>query len=148
MRFINLGSFNSQFNGIEYYEEKRVHNINKLNDSEFTAEVEGNNTYNVFINIDKPRKSTCTCPFAFGRRVVCKHMIAAYITIFPHKKKEFNDDLEQSRIAAEKYEEEERLLKEKEIKKYVKGLTAKEVRQKLIEKLMDEYDESKKRYYW
>lgn len=46
MRFINLWSFNSQFNGIEYFDEKRVHNINKLNDSEFTAEVEGNNLYN------------------------------------------------------------------------------------------------------
>lgn len=27
-----------------------------------------------------PRKSFCNCPFADGRRVVCKHMITLYFT--------------------------------------------------------------------
>ena len=36
-----------------------------------------------YILIKHPRKSKCNCPFAEGRRVVCKHMIALYFTIEP-----------------------------------------------------------------
>ncbi len=77
-------------------------------------------------------------------------MIASYFKIFPNKVKEFNDDVE--RINRE-YEEsliEERELKIKEITKYVNSLSAKEARHKLIEKLIEEYDDEMDRNnkYW
>ncbi|MBQ0089720.1 MAG: hypothetical protein KBT27_10375, partial [Prevotellaceae bacterium] len=31
-----------------------------------------NNKYSVHIETDHPRRSKCNCPFADGRRVVCK----------------------------------------------------------------------------
>ena len=149
MKFINLGSYNSQFRGLEYYQEKRVSNINQVSEVEYTSNVNGyDNNYNVFINIKNPRKSTCDCPFALGRRVICKHMIATYFTIFPQKEKEFNDDLIRGRM---EYEEECERLRNEEIKSitsYVNSLSAKEVRQKLIEKLIDEYDDRDNRKYW
>ena len=40
-----------------------------------------------------------------------------------------------------------RLEKEKEITKYVNGLSVKEVRKRLIRYLMDEYDSNNNRYY-
>mgnify|MGYP002644725577 CR=1 FL=1 len=43
----------------------------------------GNNKYVVHIDKMHPRKSKCNCPFADGRRVVCKHMIALYFTAEP-----------------------------------------------------------------
>ncbi|NMB97839.1 MAG: hypothetical protein GYA02_14710 [Clostridiaceae bacterium] len=39
------------------------------------------------INIVHPRKSKCNCPHADGRRVICKHMIALYFTVFPKEAK-------------------------------------------------------------
>lgn len=42
-----------------------------------------NNKYVVHIDKKHPRKSKCNCPFADGRRVVCKHMIALYFTAEP-----------------------------------------------------------------
>ena len=45
----------------------------------------------------------------------------------------------------------ERLLsakREKQVKEYVNSLSAKEVRKELIERMMDEYDESVNRNYW
>lgn len=152
MKFINLASCNSQFRGLDCYKAKKVIGYEKINDSEYRSKVKGSNgeTYDVFINITRPRSSSCNCAFASGRRVVCKHMIASYFKIFPNKVKEFNDDVD--RINRE-YEEsliEERELKIKEITKYVNSLSAKEARHKLIEKLIEEYDDEMDRNnkYW
>ena len=102
----------------------------------------GTEEYNVHIDIKHPRKSTCTCPFADGRRVICKHMVATFFTIYPE---------EAERIIKEEQEyeeEEERLFEEhlEEVREYVNGLTEDEVRALLIDKLMDEwYDDD---YRW
>ncbi len=49
------------------------------------------------VHIDKnhPRKSTCNCPFADVRRVVCKHMIALYFTAEPKAAVDFVKEVEQ-----------------------------------------------------
>ena len=94
------------------------------------------------MDIKHPRKSTCTCPFADGRRVICKHMVATFFTIYPE---------EAERIIKEEQEceeEEERLFEEhlEEVREYVNGLTENEVRALLIDKLMNEwYDDD---YRW
>ena len=83
MRFINLGSYNSQFRGLDYCEDKKVIEYKKINDFIYTSKVKGslNNVYSVVIDIEHPRRSTCNCEHANGRRVICKHMIATYFTI-------------------------------------------------------------------
>lgn len=150
MRFINLASFNSQFLGLEYYEEKKVLEYKKIDENIFQSKVKGsNNIYNVIIDVNHPRRSLCDCPFANGRRVICKHMIATYFKAFPKKVKEFNDDVERCNREYEEEQIRKRNLAEKEIKEYVNSLSAKEVRKKLIEYLMDEYDEeNNRRDYW
>ena len=128
--------------GIDYYQSKKVKKIKKISDNEYDSIVSGTEEYNVHIDINHPRKSTCTCPFADGRRVICKHMVATFFTIYPE---------EAERIIKEEQEyeeEEERLFEEhlEEVREYVNGLTEDEVRALLIDKLMDEwYDDD---YRW
>ena len=142
MGLIDLASSNSLWRGIDYYQSKNVKKIKKISDDEYNSIVSGTEKYNVHIDINHPRKSTCTCPFAAGRRVICKHMVATFLTIYPE---------EAERIIKEEqeYEEvEERLFEEhlEEVKEYVNGLTDDEVRAALIDKLMDEwYDDD---YRW
>ncbi|MCR5231344.1 MAG: SWIM zinc finger family protein [Acholeplasmatales bacterium] len=142
MGLIDLASSNSLWRGIDYYQSKNVKKIKKISDDEYNSIVSGTEEYNVHIDINHPRKSTCTCPFAAGRRVICKHMVATFFTIYPE---------EAERIIKEEqeYEEaEERLFEEhlEEVKEYVNGLTDDEVRTALIDKLMDEwYDDD---YRW
>ena len=142
MGLIDLASSNSLWRGIDYYQSKNVKKIKKISDDEYNSIVSGTEEYNVHIDINHPRKSTCTCPFAAGRRVICKHMVATFFTIYPE---------EAERIIKEEqeYEEvEERLFEEhlEEVKEYVNGLTDDEVRAALIDKLMDEwYDDD---YRW
>ena len=142
MGLIDLASSNSLWRGVDYYQSKNVKKIKKIGDGEYNSIVSGTEEYNVHIDINHPRKSTCTCPFAAGRRVICKHMVATFFTIYPE---------EAERIIKEEqeYEEaEERLFEEhlEEVKEYVNGLTDDEVRAALIDKLMDEwYDDD---YRW
>ena len=142
MGFIDLASSNSLWRGIDYYQSKNVKKIYKISDNEYNSIVSGTEDYNVHIDINHPRKSTCTCPFAAGRRVICKHMVATFFTIYPE---------EAERIIKEEQEyeeEEERLFEEhlEEVREYVNGLTEDEVRAILIDKLMDEwYDDD---YRW
>ena len=140
-----------EYKGFVFDEEGKM--VNYLLDNEnviipgfvkivYNSIVSGTEEYNVHIDINHPRKSTCTCPFAAGRRVICKHMVATFFTIYPE---------EAERIIKEEqeYEEvEERLFEEhlEEVKEYVNGLTDDEVRAALIDKLMDEwYDDD---YRW
>ena len=142
MGLIDLASSNSLWRGIDYYQSKNVKKIKKISDDEYNSIVSGTEEYNVHIDINHPRKSTCTCPFAAGRRVICKHMVATFFTIYPE---------EAERIIKEEQEyeeEEERLFEEhlEEVREYVNGLTEDEVRALLIDKLMDEwYDDD---YRW
>ena len=142
MGLIDLASSNSLWRGIDYYQSKNVKKIKKISDDEYNSTVSGTEEYNVHIDINHPRKSTCTCPFADGRRVICKHMVATFFTIYPE---------EAERIIKEEQEyeeEEERLFEEhlEEVREYVNGLTEDEVRALLIDKLMDEwYDDD---YRW
>ena len=142
MGLIDLASSNSLWRGIDYYRSKNVKKIKKISDDEYNSIVSGTEEYNVHIDINHPRKSTCTCPFADGRRVICKHMVATFFTIYPE---------EAERIIKEEQEyeeEEERLFEEhlEEVREYVNGLTEDEVRALLIDKLMDEwYDDD---YRW
>lgn len=139
MALIDLASSNSLWRGIDYFESNKVKEIEKINDNEYKSIVSGSSDYNVFINLNHPRKSTCSCPFAEGRRVICKHMVATYFKIYPEEAKRLIDE----QVAYEM--EEEQLYEEhyNEVKEYVDSLTEEEAKAMLIERLIDEwYDDN------
>ncbi|WP_224168773.1 MULTISPECIES: SWIM zinc finger family protein [Eubacterium] len=87
------------------------------------------------MHIDRahPRKSTCNCPFADGRRVVCKHMIALYFTAEPKAAEDFLKEVEE--WEAEELEREEQHYED--LERYVKTLSKTELQEQLLSALIE-----------
>ena len=132
MGIISLASSNSCWRGLDYYKNKKIIELNKLNENEYESVVKGTNNYKVHLDIEHPRKSTCDCPLANGKRIICKHIVATYFTAFPREAKEFEE--EQERLQ-EEYEKEQ----EEEYDKVIKYLN-KMSKQELISKLIQVFD--------
>lgn len=130
MSVVTSASANSAWRGYNYYLNKKVIKISKLNENEYEGIVRGNdNNYNIYLNIKKPRKSKCDCPFAKDRSVVCKHIVALYFTLFPEQAKAYIKDIED----AEKKEEERQRESERKIKDYINSLSKEELQEILFE---------------
>ena len=132
MGIISLASGNSCWRGLDYYKEKRVVELNKINENEYSSFVKGTNNYNVHLDIEHPRKSSCNCPLANGKRIICKHIVATYFTVFPNEAVSFEE--EQNRLQ-EEYEKEQ----EEEYDKAIKYLNRMS-KQELIEELIQVFD--------
>ena len=152
MKFIQTGSYWSQENGYFYYENGNVLEINQINEKEYSGKVKGSedNVYFVHVYPDHPRKSTCDCPRAKGRRVVCKHLIAAYLTIRPQVADEIK------RVEEERLEREQRWIEEYEkrqekrkieARKYANSLTVKEMREIIYRTKLSELEEIEEQYF-
>ena len=135
MGMLDICSNNSYWRGLDYFERKKVKSIIQLNEYEYESLVEGTENYHVHMNINHPRKSTCTCPHASGKSIICKHKVAVYFSIFPkevkiaiEKRNRYYEELE------EREKEYDKKVKEitKRITKYVNSLSVKEVRRLLI----------------
>lgn len=133
MGLIDMASSSSTWRGLDYYNENRVIDYKKLNDYQYEGRVKGRNNshYNVSMDIEHPRKSKCDCPHAKDRRVICKHIIAMYFTIFPKEADKFLKDAEEAEKEYAKYEEE---LYNKTIK-YINSMSKVELKKALIETL-------------
>lgn len=83
MGIISLASGNSYWRGLDYYKNNKVIKLNKIDEGEYLSIVKGTHNYNVHLNIEHPRKSTCDCPLANGKRIICKHIVATYFAVFP-----------------------------------------------------------------
>lgn len=96
------------------------------------------------MHIDKvhPRKSSCNCPFAEGRRVICKHMIALLFTSEPKAAEDFLRQVEEW----EQEEKEREQLHYKELREYVNSLPKKELQERLYEALV-ELEDIRNRYW-
>ena len=132
MGVIECASGSSCWRGLEYYKRKKIRNINKLNNNEYTSIVSGNKNYNVYLNLDQPRKSTCNCPLANGKRIMCKHIVATYFSVVPNSADNFEE--EQKRMEQE-YED----YKEKEYNNVIKYLN-KMSKEELIKELTYIFD--------
>lgn len=137
-------SYNSYWRGLEYFENNRVKSINKINEYEYEAEVEGTENYHVYLNINHPRKSTCTCPHAAGKSTICKHKMAVYFSIFSDEAQEAIDErnryyehLEEREREYDKKAEEIR----KMYKELVDNLSEEEVRKRLVNYMVYDYME-------
>ena len=106
MGMLDLASRKSCFRGYEYYKNNKILTKNKISDTQFSGVMQGsnNNKYDVFIDIEHPRKSHCNCPLANGKKIICKHQIALYFSFFPSLAKEYNDYLIMQEQEAEKYQ--------------------------------------------
>lgn len=108
MSLLSIASEKSRSRGYEYYKEKMVVSVKQDGPQTYSGAVCGGGgaEYSVYIDLEHPRSSSCTCPHAAGRWVICKHIIAAYFSLFPK---------EAERYRAEKAEREERKRREREV---------------------------------
>lgn len=132
MGIISLASGDSCYKGLEYYKNKKVISLNKINENVYESFVEGNNNYKVHLDINHPKKSTCDCPLAKGRRIICKHIVATYFKAFPKESMEFEGA---AKILQEEYEKE----KEEEYDKAINCLN-KMSKEELINELIQIFD--------
>ncbi|MCF0127413.1 MAG: SWIM zinc finger family protein, partial [Pseudobutyrivibrio sp.] len=87
-------------------------------------------------------KSTCTCPLANGKMVICKHIVAVSLCV---------DDSEAERFKTEKTiyaseEEERRAKKYDKYMSFARSMSAKELREAYVELMieLDEYRQKEK----
>lgn len=138
MGLLNLASATSAWRGYEYYKAGNVLTKIKLSETEYKGVLQGsdNKRYEVFIDIEHPRKSHCNCPHANGKRIICKHQVALYFSVFPEEADQYYKEV------IEYEEEEERRQEEldKKVVAYIKSLSKDELRQTLYEVLYDGAD--------
>lgn len=135
MGIINLASNNSTWKGLDYYQGNKVNNYTQISEYEYEGIVNGSNgkRYNVFMDIEHPRKSKCNCPHAKDKRIICKHIVALYFTVFPDEVNKFLKEVEEAEKEYEAYEEEQ----EEKLIKYVKSMSKSELQQAVFELLYD-----------
>ena len=140
MKLLNLASNNSFWRGIDYHYENRIIDWKELADNCYQGKVKGSGSveYDVTIDIAHPKKSTCNCPFAEGRRVICKHMVALDLGIFPEKEQQMMDYIEEQNQMYEQEYELEMQEREEEIREYVMKLSKAELREMLIERMIND----------
>ena len=130
MSLLSSASNNSIWRGYDYFKANKVRKLEKISDTRFTASVAGNEKepYITTIDLEHLRQSSCNCPHAAGRRVICKHMVALYFAVFP-------DEGEKLYASALAYEEEEEKRQEelaRKLPKYIHSLKKAELEQKLL----------------
>lgn len=135
MGLLECASGASVWKGYDYYEEKKVVDIEEIGPNIFTAKVSGNSNalYSVELHIDHPRKSKCNCPHADGKRIICKHIVAAYFTVLP-------EEAEKLYAEAMEYEKEEAKHKEELTNKvchYVRHMKKSELQDALLQLLFN-----------
>lgn len=105
MSIISCASGSSCWRGLDYYKMKKVSNIKKISDDEYTSIVSGSDKYTVYVNLIHPRQSTCNCPLANGKRIVCKHIVATYFSVVAGSAKKFEKEQERLEREYENYRE-------------------------------------------
>ena len=135
MGLIELASYKSVWRGYEYYKQNNVITHIKESESQIRGMVRGSGQkhYDVFIDLEHPRKSKCNCPHADGKRVICKHMISLYFAAYPKIAQKYYDDL----IAYEEAEEARQEELEEKLINYVCKLKKEELRNLCLELLYE-----------
>ncbi len=84
MGLLDLASGASLWRGYEYYKAGRVRSWQSVSESAHEGMVQGSGDgcYTVAIDLAHPRKSSCSCPHADGKRIICKHKVALSFTVF------------------------------------------------------------------
>ena len=69
MGLIEAASGEFVWRGTDYYEEKKVLSWEETGYEQYNGTVKGQVVYQVHLDAERPRRSTCSCLFAQGRRV-------------------------------------------------------------------------------
>lgn len=134
MSLLTLASNASAWRGYEYYRQNKVEVFSKADEFRYSGVVSGsgNNHYAVYIDTEHPRSSSCNCPHADGRRIICKHMIALYFTAFPDETEPYERAIQ---LAREEEEHEEEI--ENAVIDFVSKMKKHELQHALLELLFD-----------
>lgn len=125
MSILSVASEKSAWRGYEYFCDDKVLSVEKTDEIHYSGAVAGNSAkpYKVVIDLEHPKRSTCDCPFANGRKV-CKHMVALFFAAFPDEAISYKADIDMAIEEEKRYREE----LPKMIEQYVNGLTQSELR--------------------
>ena len=104
MGVLDIASGNSDWRGLEYYKNKKVIKLEKINEVKYKGVVKGTKEYETILNIEHPRQCKCNCPHADGRRVICKHIVATYFQAFPEEAIKFEEEQEKLQEEYEQYQ--------------------------------------------
>ena len=94
MDFLRYINYKVKERGLEYRKEGRVIELN-VEDKNVTAIVTGNNDYYVVLNLDTPKGSRCSCPYAQDGHM-CKHIAATYFALFEEEANAFEKEISKS----------------------------------------------------
>ena len=77
MGVIDIASSKSVWRGMEYYKQNKVlsYTVNEDGSCEGIVAGSGDGNYHVHVDMEHPRKSTCDCPLANGKKIICKPSI-------------------------------------------------------------------------
>lgn len=150
MGLLECASTMSILRGYDYYKGKTVHNLVQITQDHYSAQVRGTAPlpYEVIIDMSHPRKSKCSCPHANGRRIVCKHMLAVYFTVFPDEAQRVYEKLIADEVDSaydewddydceENEEDDEYYDKSYKVVEYVCKMKKSELQQTLLQLLFD-----------
>ena len=141
MEILNMCNEVTNIRGYYYYKKSFVKELKKLDENIYSSVVSGTYNYNVILNLNNIRKSSCSCP---NKVKVCKHIIATYYTVFPEEAKQYEEALkliikqfnEHRKKKIERYNEIHR-----QAVKYVNSLTVNDLKTKLVNYIVTrEYD--------
>ncbi len=128
MGIIASASGASCWRGLDYYKSKKIKNIKKISNTEYDSIACGTNNYNVHLNIEHPRKSTCNCPLANGRRIICKHIVATYFSVVPNSAKNFEEEQYRLQEEYENYKIDEH----KRVINFINKMSKEDLKEELI----------------
>ena len=135
MGLLECASGASVWRGYDYYKEKKVVSLEEIESNIFSAKVSGNSNepYSIELHIDHPRKSKCNCPHADGKRIICKHIVAAYFTVLPNEAAKFYAEA----IAYQEEEEKRQDELSDKVCHYVWHMKKNELQEALLQLLFD-----------
>lgn len=138
MGLIDIASSKSIWRGMDYYKQNKVlsYTVNEDGTCEGLVAGSGDEDYHVYVDMEHPRKSTCDCPLANGKRIICKHIVAVYFCLDESEADCFKNE----KTMYESEEEERRAKKYDKYMGFAKTMSPVELREAYVE-LMVELDE-------
>ena len=135
MSLMSCSSGTSVWRGYNYFLEHKAKITKRINNTQYDGTVTGSNdaAYSVHIDLEHVRKSSCNCPHADGKRIICKHMIALFFTAFPLEAKKYHE----TQIAYEREAELQAEEDECKVLSFISGLKKVELQEILMQLLYD-----------
>ncbi|MCR5104782.1 MAG: SWIM zinc finger domain-containing protein [Eubacterium sp.] len=138
MALIDIASSKSVWRGMEYYKQNMVRSCELNEDGTYEGRVAGSGEedYKVHLDLVHPRKSTCNCPLADGKQIICKHIVAVSFCVDASEAERFKNE----KTVFESEEDERRTKKYEKYLDWAKHMSKSELNKAYAE-LMVELDE-------